>query len=91
VVYLVMQLLPGWSCFPVSRYFLLSVCFVLNPQLIVFFLDNDAIGQGQRHRPALLCFPTLPLLAPPPPTPITLMVHGEQPGAAVCRLICARA
>ena len=29
-------------------------------------------------------------MPPPPPTPITLMVHGEQPGATVCRLTCAR-
>ena len=35
---------------PVSRYFLRVVCFVLNPQLIVFVLGNDAIAATPHRR-----------------------------------------
>ena len=45
------QLLPGWSCFPVSRYFLLSVCFLLIPQLIIFlFSRRRHPPRHRRHR-----------------------------------------
>ena len=44
----------------------------------------------ERSTPGPSCTIRLSVLPPPPPTPITLMVHGEQPGATVCRLTCTR-
>ena len=56
------QLLPGWSCFPVSRYFLLSVCFLLIPQLIMFLFSR-------RRRPPTPPRPPIPQIPARPPIP----------------------
>jgi hypothetical protein len=56
------QLLPGWSCFPVSRYFLLSVCFLLIPQLIIFLFSR-------RRHPPTPPRPPIPQIPARPPIP----------------------
>ena len=56
------QLLPGWSCFPVSRYFLLSVCFLLIPQLIIFLFSR-------RRHPPTPPRPPIPQRPARPPIP----------------------